>query len=218
MTTMPDWLMEKPLQQFFAATRAMGGEARAVGGAVRDGVLGVEAYDVDIASTLLPEQTMQLAADQGWKAIPTGIAHGTVTLVLGERIVEVTTLRRDVKTDGRHAVVAFTDRFEEDAARRDFTFNALYQDSAGALYDYFGGIADLATQTVRFIGDAATRIQEDGLRILRFFRFLATHGKPPADADALAAIGTHKAMIANLSGERIATEMRKITGRRQPRL
>ena len=208
--TRPDWLDEKALQQFFAATRAAGGEARVVGGAVRDALMEVDGGDVDVASTLLPERTMELAAEHGWKAVPTGLAHGTVTLVLPERILEVTTLRRDVATDGRHATVEYTDNFAADAARRDFTFNALYMDAEGKIFDFFDGQRDLETHTVRFIGDAETRITEDGLRILRYFRFLASHGKPPADAEALAAIAAQKDMLTKLSGERIAAEMRKL--------
>jgi poly(A) polymerase len=210
MNAHPTWLDEPALQTLFAATAAAGGQARVVGGAVRDFLMDREGGDVDVASSLTPEKTMEIAAAQGWKAVPTGIAHGTVTLVLPQRIVEVTTLRRDVQTDGRHALVAFTERFEEDAARRDFTFNALYMDAAGALSDFFGGREDLQAQCVKFIGDAATRITEDGLRMLRYFRFLATHGKPPADAEALAAIAEKKAMVAQLSGERVAAEMRKL--------
>lgn len=216
MTPKPTWLAQTSLQQLFAATRAVGGEARVVGGAVRDALMGIEGGDVDVASTLKPDATMALAAAQGWKAIPTGIDHGTVTLVLPERVVEVTTLRRDVATDGRHATVAFTDDWREDAARRDFTINALYMDAQGEVYDYFGGQKDLADGRIAFIGDAGTRITEDGLRILRYFRFLATRGKPPADDAALAAIATHIAMIAQLSGERIANEMRKLLAAENP--
>lgn len=212
----PVWLKEEALQQFFAATKAAGGEARVVGGAVRDFLMDREGGDVDVASTLLPEDTMALAAREGWKAIPTGIEHGTVTLVLPERIVEVTTLRRDVETDGRHATVAFTDDWKEDAARRDFTMNALFMDAAGAVTDFFEGKKDIAAQTVRFIGDATTRITEDGLRMLRYFRFLASHGKPPADETALAAIAAKKDMVAALSGERIANEMRKLLSVENP--
>lgn len=212
----PAWLSETSLQQLLIAIREAGGEARVVGGAVRDHLLGLPVNDLDIASTLLPDALMALAAERGWKAIPTGIAHGTVTLVLPERVVEVTTLRRDVATDGRHAEVAFTDNFEMDAARRDFTINAMSIDAEGTLHDYFGGQEDITSQHVRFIGDAATRIQEDGLRILRFFRFLATHGKPPADEVALAAIRAHADMIDQLSGERIANEMKKLLSADNP--
>ena len=232
MSDKPTWLDEAPLQQLFAATRAAGGEARAVGGAVRDwlmssyakashdgGDLWLEALapgDVDVASTLAPERTMEIAAQQGWKAIPTGIDHGTVTLVLPGRVVEVTTLRRDVTTDGRHAMVAFTDNWQEDAARRDFTMNAISMDASGKVFDFFEGKKDIADRRLAFIGDAATRIAEDGLRMLRYFRFLATHGKPPADGDALAAIAAKKEMITKLSGERIANEMRKLLAAENP--
>jgi tRNA nucleotidyltransferase/poly(A) polymerase len=210
MSKRPEWLDDPSLKQLFVATRAAGGEARAVGGCVRDWLMGREEGDVDIASSLPPEKTMALAAQHRWKAIPTGIEHGTVTLVLPSRVVEVTTLRRDVTTDGRHAVVAFTDDWREDAGRRDFTINAMSMDDAGNLHDYFNGQQDIAGHRVAFIGDAATRIAEDALRILRYFRFLASHGKPPADAAALAAIAEKKDMISALSGERIANEMRKL--------
>ena len=206
----PLWLSEAPLQQLFAATRAAGGEARAVGGAVRDWMMAREGADVDVASTLTPQKTMIIAAQQNWKAIPTGIDHGTVTLVLPTRVVEVTTLRRDVTTDGRRAKVAFTEDWREDAARRDFTINAMSMDADGKIYDFFDGKTDLDANRVRFISDASARIAEDGLRILRYFRFLATHGKPPADVEALAAIAAHKEMLQQLSGERIANEMRKL--------
>lgn len=210
MSKTPDWLDEDDLQHVFAAVRHAGGETRAVGGAVRDFLCGVEGADVDLACTLLPERMMEVAAEHGWKAVPTGIAHGTITLVLPNRVVEVTTLRRDVTTDGRHAVVEYTDDWQADAARRDFTMNALYMDGAGHITDFFHGQKDLEARRVRFIGDALTRIEEDGLRMLRFFRFLASHGQPPADADALAAIAVKVGMICNLSGERIANEMRKM--------
>ncbi|MES2984467.1 MAG: CCA tRNA nucleotidyltransferase, partial [Pseudomonadota bacterium] len=210
MSELPEWLGEAALQQFFASTKAAGGEARAVGGCVRDFLIGREAGDVDVASTLPPEKTIDIAAQHGWKAVPTGIAHGTVTLVLPQRILEVTTLRRDVATDGRHATVAYTDNWQEDAARRDFTMNALYMDAAGEITDFFNGRTDITAQRVCFIGDAGTRIAEDGLRMLRYFRFLASHGKPPADEAALAAIAAHKHMLTDLSGERIAAEMRKL--------
>lgn len=216
MGKVPSWLSEAPLQQFFAATHDAGGEARAVGGCVRDYLMGVAGGDVDLASTLPPEKTQAIAAQHGWKAVPTGIDHGTVTLVLPSRAVEVTTLRRDVTTDGRRATIAYTDSWQEDAARRDFSFNALYMDAKGTITDFFGGREDLAARRVRFIGDAGDRIAEDGLRILRYFRFLATHGNPPADGDALAAIAAQKAMIEKLSGERIANEMRKFLAADNP--
>lgn len=216
MSFRPLWLDETGLQQLFAAVREAGGALRVVGGAVRDHLMGRRGGDVDAASTLLPEQMMELAAAQGWRAIPTGLAHGTVTLLLPERTLEVTTLRRDVSTDGRRASVAFTTDFEEDAARRDFTVNAMSMDAAGQLYDYFGGAEDCDAARIRFIGDAGQRIAEDGLRILRFFRFLATHGQPPADHDAIRACTAQKAMLEQLSGERIQQEMKKLLAAADP--
>jgi len=206
----PLWLDEPALQQWFAAVEARGGEARAVGGCVRDHVLGRRSNDVDMACTLVPPMVMDMAQQLGWKAVPTGIAHGTVTLVLPNRVLEVTTLRRDVKTDGRHAEVLYTTRFEDDAARRDFTMNALYMDRYGQITDFYDGVTDAQAGRVRFIGDAHARIREDGLRILRFFRFLATHGTPPADADALSACAGLRGMLDDLSGERIQQEMKKL--------
>lgn len=216
MSETPKWLHEPDVKRLLQATEDAGGQARVVGGAVRDFLLGHDGGDVDMASTLLPEATMVIAAASGWKAIPTGIAHGTVTLVLPTRIVEVTTLRRDVTTDGRRATVAFTDDWKEDASRRDFTINALSMDAQGVIYDYFDGKKDIASQRVRFIGDAGQRIAEDGLRMLRFFRFLAVLGKPPADDAALAAISEHATMIPALSGERVAQEMKKLLAAHNP--
>ena len=154
------------------------GTSRVVGGAVRDTLLGREVTDVDLATRLQPEETVARVKAAGLKAVPTGIKHGTITAVLASgRPIEVTTLRRDVETDGRHAVVAFTDDWREDAARRDFTINALYADvSTGELFDYHGGLDDLAAGRVRFIGDPYQRIAEDHLRILRYFRFHARFG------------------------------------------
>ncbi len=215
MSRNPAWLGEPMLQQFFAATVAMGGEARVVGGAVRDFLMGKGGGDIDVASTLTPEQTMELAAANNWKAIPTGIAHGTVTVVLPGRVIEVTTLRRDVETDGRHAKIEYTNRFEEDAARRDFTFNALYMDASGKVFDFFDGRKDLEAKRVRFIGDAATRISEDGLRMLRYFRFLATHGSLAGTGD-LEVIREKREMVTQLSGERILMEMSKLFFARDP--
>ncbi len=210
------FLNEAGLQQLFTAVEERGGEARAVGGCVRDYLLGLKGGDVDVACSLPPETVMHIAEAKGWKAIPTGLAHGTVTLVLPERTVEVTTLRRDVKTDGRHAQVAYTDNFQEDAARRDFTMNALYMDFRGAITDYFDGEEDLRARRVRFIGNAGDRIREDGLRILRFFRFLATHGQPPADEIALRACASQHKMLDKLSGERVQQEMKKLLSANDP--
>jgi len=183
---------------------------RFVGGCVRDAILNREVRDVDAATPLPPEQVTKLLKAAGIKAIPTGIDHGTITAVAGQRHFEITTLRRDVTTDGRHATVAYTEDWKEDAARRDFTMNALYCDPQGQVFDYFSGAADAAAGHVRFIGDARARIREDALRILRFFRFFAHYGKGAADTKGLTACGELAALIDSLSGERVAQEMLKL--------
>jgi poly(A) polymerase len=186
------------------------GDSRVVGGAVRDTLLGLEVADIDLATPLAPEEVVRRLEASGIRAVPTGIAHGTVTAVADGRPFEVTTLRHDVETDGRHAVVAFTDDWREDAARRDFTINALYADSgSGRVFDYFDGLADLAVRRVRFIGDPLQRIAEDHLRILRFFRFHARFGEEP-DADGLAACAARANDLMALSRERIAAELLKL--------
>jgi poly(A) polymerase len=189
---------------------------RFVGGAVRDALLGLPVADIDIATPMLPEEVIRRARAQAITAVPTGIDHGTVTLVAGGRSFEVTTLRRDVSTDGRRATVAFTDDWREDAARRDFTINALYADCAGTVYDWFGGRDDLAAGRVRFIGDPQQRIHEDALRILRFFRFSARFVRGALDDAGLVACIAHgKAMMA-LSRERIRSELLKLLGADDP--
>jgi len=185
-------------------------EARVVGGAVRDWLAGRVVADVDFAVPLAPDAVMARAAAAGLKAVPTGIAHGTVTLVAAGRGFEVTSLRRDVETDGRRAVVAFTDDWEEDAARRDFTINAMSAAQDGAVYDYFGGREDLAAGRVRFVGPAAARIAEDYLRILRFFRFFARYGRGAPDAEALAAIKALRDGVKTLSAERVWGELKRL--------
>jgi poly(A) polymerase len=192
------------------------GEARFVGGAVRNALLGFSVADVDVATPLTPDKVQARLAAAGIAAVPTGIAHGTLTAVVDGKPFEVTTLRRDVETFGRHAVVAFSDNWQEDAARRDFTINALYASADGEVFDYFGGIADLAAGRVRFVGDAATRIREDYLRILRLFRFHAWYGKGVLDAEALRAAAVEKAGLAQLSGERIAKEMLRLLAADDP--
>lgn len=190
---------------------AESGETRFVGGCVRDTLLGLEVSDVDLATRLRPEKVIERLGAAGIKAVPTGIAHGTVTAVLGGRPVEVTTLRRDVSTDGRRATIAYTDDWREDAARRDFTINALSADpGGGALFDYFGGLADLDARRVRFIGDPLRRIAEDHLRILRFFRFHARFGEGDPDAAALDACANRANDLMALSRERIADELLKL--------
>lgn len=185
-------------------------EARVVGGAVRDALLGRAVSDIDLATPRAPDAVMVALRDAGIRAVPTGLQHGTITAVTDGRSVEVTTLRRDVETDGRHARVAFTDDWEEDAARRDLTFNAMSMDRAGAVYDYFGGRGDLAEGRARFVGDAATRIAEDYLRILRYFRFLARYGRVAPDAATLFALRDGVPGLSRLSAERIWSELKRI--------
>ncbi|MBI0475212.1 CCA tRNA nucleotidyltransferase [Sphingomonas sp. MA1305] len=197
---------------FDALVAALGGAAvaRLVGGVVRDTLLGLTPADIDLATIVPPDDVMARLAAAGIRAVPTGIAHGTATAVLPSGAVEVTTLRRDVSTDGRHAVVAFTDQWRDDAARRDFTMNALYADpESGIVFDYFDGLADLAARRVRFIGDPLQRIAEDHLRILRFFRFHARFGDA-IDAEGLAACAARANDLMALSRERIAAEFLKL--------
>ena len=185
-------------------------EVRMVGGAVRDMLVGREVADVDFASPLTPREVMARAKACGLKAVPTGVEHGTVTLVAAGRGFEVTSLRRDVETDGRHARVEFTDDWREDAARRDFTINAMSCTRDGEIFDYFGGRADLAAGIVRFVGEAAARIAEDYLRVLRFFRFFARYGRGGPDARAVAAIAEGREGLRQLSAERVWSEVKKI--------
>lgn len=215
MTRLPDapWRQNAALERLIAALGGSEGTVRYVGGAVRDTLLGLAVKDIDCATSLLPEESSRRIAAAGFKSVPTGIAHGTVTAILPSGPVEVTTLRRDLATDGRHAVVAFTDQWREDAARRDFTINALSADpNSGDVHDYFGGLADLAEGRVRFIGDPLKRIAEDHLRILRLFRFHARFGKGPIDTAALDACVTRANDLMALSRERIADELLKLLG------
>jgi poly(A) polymerase len=196
---------------------AADGNCRWVGGVVRDTVLGITAKDIDMATTLLPEETAARLVAAGIKAVPTGIAHGTITAVISGGPVEITTLRRDVSTDGRHATVAFSTDWQDDAARRDFTINALYADPRTLeLFDYHNGLADLAAAHVRFIGDARQRIREDYLRILRYFRFQARFGSIPADAEAEAAVSELAPGIMGLSRERVGWELLNLLGLPDP--
>ena len=205
-----------PRAGFAALIAALGGaeQTRLVGGVVRDTLLGLDPADIDLATRLLPEVVLDRLKNAGIRAVPTGLAHGTVTAILPDGPIEVTTLRRDVSTDGRHAIVAFTDAWEEDGARRDFTMNALYADpETGAVFDAFGGLDDLAAGRVRFIGDAYRRIAEDHLRILRFFRFHARFGaadQSAIDPEGLAACAARANDLMALSRERIAAELLKL--------
>ena len=201
------WMTAKKTR---AVMDALGSDARFVGGAVRNALLKREVTDIDIATPLTPDAvTMRLKA-AGLGAVPTGIEHGTVTAISDGTPFEVTTLRRDVATDGRRAVVAFTTDWKEDAARRDFTMNALYATADGEVIDLVGGVADLQAGSVRFVGDATTRIREDYLRILRLFRFHAWYGKGEIDSEALRAAAAEKAGLAQLSGERVQKELLRL--------
>jgi poly(A) polymerase len=210
------WFQDGALQRVLALLNADGGEGRVVGGAVRNSLLGLPVADIDIATTLLPEAVVERAAAAGVKAVPTGIAHGTVTLVVDGKPFEITTLRRDVETDGRRALVAFSDDWQADAERRDLTINALYASADGEVFDMVGGLADLERRNIRFIGDAATRIAEDHLRILRFFRFFAYYGSGRPDADGLRACAAARSKIAMLSAERVWSEMKKLLAAKDP--
>ncbi len=207
-----DWLDHPGTQGRCRALEAAGFRALFVGGCVRNALLGVPVSDIDLATDATPQNVSDIAKNAGFRVVPTGIDHGTVTVIAHHLAHEVTTFRRDVATDGRHAVVAFSTRIEDDAARRDFTMNALYADHTGRVVDPLGGLADLMAHSVRFVGEAQDRIREDYLRILRFFRFHAHFGDPMGglDPEALAAIAANTAGIDTLSRERIGAEMRKL--------
>ncbi len=205
-----DFWSRPGLQAVLAALNGQGEEARVVGGAVRNALMGVAVGDVDIATTALPQEVSRRAQAAGLKAVPTGLEHGTVTVVSHHQPYEVTTLREDVATDGRHAVVRFGRDWARDAARRDFTINALYATPEGEVIDLVDGLADIARCRVRFIGDADARIREDYLRILRLFRFHAFYGAGALEAEALRACERQRAGLASLSRERVGAEMRKL--------
>ena len=211
-----EWFNAPELKTVLALLNDDGGETRIAGGAVRNSLMGLPTADVDLATSLKPEAVMARAQAAGLKAIPTGIEHGTVTLVVNGRPFEVTTLRRDVTTDGRHAEVAFTDDWQEDASRRDLTINGLYADAKGEVIDLVEGLADIETRTVRFIGDAETRIREDYLRILRYFRFFAFYGSGRPDAAALRAMAREKDGLKRLSAERVWSELKKLLSAKDP--
>ena len=214
------WMKAPPTRAVMDALAAAGGgeAARFVGGCVRDTLTGHKVGDIDIATTLTPDQVIAALKAAGLKAVPTGIDHGTVTAVSAGKPFEITTLRRDVETDGRRAVVAFTGDWAEDAQRRDFRLNALYADAEGRLFDPTGeGAADARAGRIVFVGDAETRIREDALRILRFFRFQAWYGKGEPDAVALAACDALKDLLRGLSAERVSKELLKLLAADDPR-
>ncbi|NEY91091.1 CCA tRNA nucleotidyltransferase [Tabrizicola oligotrophica] len=213
-----DWLSHPGTQALCAVLETAGHKALFVGGCVRNALLGVPVADVDIATDALPSEVSRLAEAASLRVVPTGIDHGTVTVISGGCAHEVTTFRRDVETDGRRAVVAFASEVAEDAARRDFTMNALYADARGRVIDPLGGLPDLVARRLRFVGDAHLRIREDYLRILRFFRFHAHYGDPAQgiDPEGLAACAELAAGIDGLSRERIGAEMRKLLAAPDP--
>ena len=211
------WRKRRGMARVLRALGADEGLTRYVGGAVRDDLLGLPISDIDFATRLRPDEVVQRLQDAKIKAVPTGIDHGTITAVSDGRAVEITSLRRDVSTDGRRATVAFTDDWKEDAARRDFTINALSADPmTGEVFDYFGGLDDLGHRHIRFIGDPLERIAEDHLRILRFFRFHARFGSGEPDAAAVDACAARANDLMALSRERIADELLKLLGMADP--
>lgn len=210
-----DWRQRADLAVLIGALGP--GQARYVGGAVRDTLLGLAVKDIDIATPLEPDEVIRRLKAHAITVVPTGIAHGTVTAVLAGSPVEITTLRHDVSTDGRRATVAFAQEWREDAARRDFTINALYADpESGEISDYFGGLDDLVARRIRFIGDARQRIREDHLRILRYFRFQARFGSHPPDAESEASCSELSATLKGLSRERIGMELMNLLGLPDP--
>ncbi|SEB42604.1 poly(A) polymerase/tRNA nucleotidyltransferase (CCA-adding enzyme) [Nitratireductor aquibiodomus] len=210
------WLADEKLQTLLAALSTDGEEARIVGGAVRNTLLGQTVTDIDIATTTEPGETVRRARSAGFRTAPTGIDHGTVTVIADGRAWEVTTLRADVETDGRHASVTFGRDWRSDAERRDFTINALYACADGEIVDLVGGLPDLENRTLRFIGDADTRITEDYLRILRFFRFFAWYGRGRPDAAGLKACARHRDGLERLSAERVWAELKKLLSAPDP--
>jgi tRNA nucleotidyltransferase/poly(A) polymerase len=210
------WLSDRNLQRLLAALSEGGEEARIAGGAIRNVLLGAAVTDIDIATTTLPEETVRRAKAAGFKPVPTGIEHGTVTVVAGGRPFEVTTLRADIETFGRHAKVAFGRDWKADAERRDFTMNALYAEADGTVVDLVGGLADIESRTLRFIGDPEARIREDYLRILRFFRFFAWYGRGRPDAEGLKACARLKGEVKQLSAERVWSELKKLLSAPDP--
>lgn len=216
MTRLPADILSNPaLSAVLDMIQHGGHRAYLVGGVVRNALLGAKIDDIDLATDARPEVVMDLAQQAGLKAVPTGIDHGTITVVSHGQPFEVTTFRRDVETDGRHAVVAFSDDLAEDAARRDFTMNALYADRDGQIIDPVGGLPDLQERRLRFVGDPDARIREDYLRILRFFRFLAWYGRV-TQPEALAACAQLKSGLDQIAKERIGAEMRKLLAAPDP--
>ncbi len=208
------WVKDRSVRQIFTILDGPAGQTRAVGGIVRDTIVGKTSVDgdLDMATELLPDEVTKRARAAGMSCYPTGIDHGTVTIRNGQIVAEVTTLRKDVKTDGRHAVVEFGTNWGADARRRDFTMNALYAAPSGALYDPLDGLEDLLNGRVRFIGDPDQRIAEDRLRVYRFFRFCASHGGEHCAGEDMQACKRSAHDLGDLSAERVGAEIIKMLG------
>lgn len=211
-----DWLGDEKLQSVLGLLNRDGEQARIAGGAVRNALMGVSVSDIDVATTCAPDETVRRAEKAGFKPVPTGIEHGTVTVVVEGHPFEVTTLRKDVETDGRRARVQFGRDWRADADRRDFTINGLYAEADGTVIDLVGGVADIENRVLRFIGDAETRIREDYLRIMRFFRFFAWYGDGRPDAEGLKACARLKSGLDGLSAERVWAELKKLLSAPDP--
>jgi len=214
--SLPDWARQPAVRAILRALRKAGGEGRFVGGCVRDHLVGRAIEDIDIATALPPQAVMTALRNAGLGAAPSGIAHGTVTAIAGRKPYEITTLRQDIETFGRHARVAFTGDWSLDARRRDLTMNALYLDAAGGLHDYAGGLADLKAGRVRFIGDPRQRIEEDYLRILRFLRFHAHYARRPMDEAGLEAAAALAPGLRRISAERKRRELLRLLAAADP--
>ncbi|TPM44378.1 CCA tRNA nucleotidyltransferase [Mesorhizobium sp. B2-2-3] len=211
-----DWLGDKHLQRLLAILASGGEAARVAGGAVRNTLIGQPVADIDIATTCLPQETIRRAEAARFKTVPTGIEHGTITVIAGGKPYEITTLRADIETDGRRAKVSFGRDWKLDAERRDFTINALYAEADGTVVDLVGGVADIEGRRLRFIGDPEARIREDYLRILRFFRFFAWYGEGRPDAEGLKACARLKGGLVQLSAERVWSELKKLLSAADP--
>ena len=210
------WLFAPSLVKVFDAIESAGGEVRVNGGAVRNSLMGLAVDDIDLSTTLLPQETAKAVDVAGLKSVPTGIEHGTITVVSDKTGYEITTVREDIETDGRHAVVKFGSDWTKDAERRDLSINALYCDRQGEVFDPLNGLEDINSKTIRFIGEASDRIEEDYLRILRFFRFFAWYGEGRPDAAGLKACAKLKSGLESISAERIWMEFRKLLSAPDP--
>ncbi|WP_162652704.1 CCA tRNA nucleotidyltransferase [Lentilitoribacter sp. Alg239-R112] len=210
------WFKDDGLHELFKILNHDGEEVRIAGGAVRDALMNLDIGDIDLATTWLPEDVKRLAEDAGFKVVPTGIEHGTLTLVKDGGVFEITTLREDISTNGRHAEVKFGKDWQKDAERRDLTVNGMYVNSEGDVIDLVGGVTDIESKVIRFIGDAQTRIEEDYLRVLRFFRFFAFYGEGRPDAEGLKACAKARDHLSSLSAERVWKEMRRLLEAKDP--